>query len=505
MLDESPDISAKEQVSICFRTVQEDKEDIIVHEDFLGFYETASTTASNLFCVVEDLLARFGLSMKDCRGQCYDGASAMSGQITGLQTRIRNVEPQAVFVHCRAQTLNLLVQDEIGRNLEVAKIMSTVQKFVAFARGFPKRLAWLKCFQEESNCENGTSLRPFCPTGWIMRKATLISITSNYQTLLDWLHDLEKNPDFIQSRTDASAFLNQFDNFDAFCKLEMLRQVFTVLEDASIKLQGSQLNFRLAESLIDTMKEVFKSTRSTERFKIFWEAAVESAKAMDLEEPELPRQRRVPARRNTGSAPQHFPATPEDKYRQLYFDIYDGVMMGLTVRFEPSETTKHLRKVEDFTTGRDSIDYVKNFYKDDFEDYRRLQLQRDMVVDEAKRKNVELQDFQSVFDFIRGEEQLGLKHLAAEFVKLIKIVLTLAVSTCTAEKSFSGLRRLKTYLRSTMSQQRLNAVALINTYRDVFRKMPIDTMIDEFIEKSPIRLRTFSLSNSKPSQSSGFN
>lgn len=35
--------------------------------------------------------------------------------------------------------------------------MSTVQKFISFARGSPKRLAWLKHFQEQRESENGTS------------------------------------------------------------------------------------------------------------------------------------------------------------------------------------------------------------------------------------------------------------------------------------------------------------------------------------------------------------
>nr|CAH7756469.1 unnamed protein product [Callosobruchus chinensis] len=43
-----------------------------------------------------------------------------------------------------------------------------------------------------------------------------------------------------------------------------------------------------------------------------------------------------------------------------------------------------------------------------------------------------------------------------EIIKLLKIIMTIPVSTCTAERSFSALRRIKTYLRSTMTQQRLN-------------------------------------------------
>ena len=43
-------------------------------------------------------------------------------------------------------------------------------------------------------------------------------------------------------------------------------------------------------------------------------------------------------------------------------------------------------------------------------------------------------------------------------------MMVLPVTSCEAERSFSTLRRLKTYLRTTMSQERLNGLALLNVY-----------------------------------------
>ena len=50
------------------------------------------------------------------------------------------------------------------------------------------------------------------------------------------------------------------------------------------------------------------------------------------------------------------------------------------------------------------------------------------------------------------------KSIFREVFKLLKIALTIPVTTATAERTFSTLRRLKTFLRSTMSQPRLNHV-----------------------------------------------
>jgi hypothetical protein len=44
---------------------------------------------------------------------------------------------------------------------------------------------------------------------------------------------------------------------------------------------------------------------------------------------------------------------------------------------------------------------------------------------------------------------------------------TLPVTTCSSERSFSSLRRLKTYLRNTIGEDRLNGLALLNIHRDI--------------------------------------
>ena len=48
-----------------------------------------------------------------CRGQCYDGASTMSGSRSGVSTQIAGIEPRALYTHCYGHSLNLATQDAI--------------------------------------------------------------------------------------------------------------------------------------------------------------------------------------------------------------------------------------------------------------------------------------------------------------------------------------------------------------------------------------------------------
>ena len=251
---------------------------------------------------------------------------------------------------------------------------------------------------------------------------------------MDWLHTISSDPDSRKHAAEASGFLEALSKFDSFLKLEILRIVFTIIEDSNTALRAAFMNFRKAEDTIKLLKTILLNARCDDRFQLFWEGALKSLEKYKLEEPVLPRKRKVPARHD-GQGEHHFSANPEDHYRALYFQTLDDVIMGLTTRFEPTESSIHLSEVEKFIIGECDVSYIKDFYKDDFEDYARLQLHRDIVADKAKSKNVKLENFESALQLMKDIPTLV--PLVSEFAKLLRIILCMPVSTCTAERSFS--------------------------------------------------------------------
>ena len=73
------------------------------------------------------------------------------------------------------------------------------------------------------------------------------------------------------------------------------------------------------------------------------------------------------------------------------------------------------------------------------------------------------------------------KEIYPNIYNLLKIFATLPVTTCVSERSFSSLRLLKTYLRSTMTQTRLNGLALLYIHRDI--KVSMTEVIQELCKK----------------------
>ena len=79
------------------------------------------------------------------------------------------------------------------------------------------------------------------------------------------------------------------------------------------------------------------------------------------------------------------------------------------------------------------------------------------------------------------------KGMFSEVLRLIKIFYTIPVTTATAERTFSALRRLKTYLRATMSQQRLNNTMLLYVHKDRTDKIDIVNIARSFIKENDRR------------------
>ena len=71
----------------------------------------------------------------------------------------------------------------------------------------------------------------------------------------------------------------------------------------------------------------------------------------------------------------------------------------------------------------------------------------------------------------------------SNIVKMLRIFLTIAVSVATCERSFSKLKLIKNYLRSSMIILRLRNLATLSIEQQLTDKMNFDNDIEEFAKK----------------------
>ena len=65
-----------------------------------------------------------------------------------------------------------------------------------------------------------------------------------------------------------------------------------------------------------------------------------------------------------------------------------------------------------------------------------------------------------------------LQDTFSETVSLLKILITTPMTTAESERCFSTLKRIKTFLRNTMAQDRLNALAMLSMEKNLIQNIP---------------------------------
>ena len=74
---------------------------------------------------------------------------------------------------------------------------------------------------------------------------------------------------------------------------------------------------------------------------------------------------------------------------------------------------------------------------------------------------------------------------------LFKLLLVMPATNATSERSFSALRRVKTYLRSTMTQMRLNNLMVLHVHKSRTDALDLTSIGKEFIALKETRVRLF--------------
>ena len=116
-----------------------------ITEHFLGFLEAEESTGEHLSqLMILKRLKDLKINFSDCRGQSYDNGANMKGKHKGVQARLLEINPRALFVPCGAHTLNLVVADSAKESLDATAYFGYLQKLYNLFSASTKRWAILK-------------------------------------------------------------------------------------------------------------------------------------------------------------------------------------------------------------------------------------------------------------------------------------------------------------------------------------------------------------------------
>ncbi len=95
ILDCTPDHT--EQLSVVIRVLSL-MEKPHIREHFIGFLEAEESTGQHLASMILTRLEELVILFEDCRGQSYDNGANMKGKNKGVQARLSEKNPRALFV-----------------------------------------------------------------------------------------------------------------------------------------------------------------------------------------------------------------------------------------------------------------------------------------------------------------------------------------------------------------------------------------------------------------------
>ena len=511
MADEYTDISNKERFSLCFRWTDELLD---AHEDFLGYYEHPDIKSETIFTVIKDSLIRMQLPLQDLRAQAYDGASNMFGKKSGVSVKISAEQPKALATHCQGHSLNLGIKTTMKESKVMKDVMGTVNEIISLVKYSPKRenllgnikdLVYFESKHTNHEIEVAPTLNKLSATRWTVRANAYQKILSNFDPLMRlWDASLTTGNLDFEVKSRIIRVKNQMTEFQFFYGLHLSQRLFSISDNLSKALQKESMSALSGLNLAKLTIKTFEDMRTDESVKLFFDFVLKKASIIFfIDDAKLPRKRKMPNYRSivdymqideyTTSGSSHHPETTDEYYRQQYFEILDLIISSIKDRFDQPVFIAFL-KMEQFllnaingTNFNAELDYIIKVYGDDIDP---LQIQTEVYTLKTIFKDTSCINFEDMLKHIKSLNS-STRALIPNVINVFKLIIINPATSCTPERSFSTARRLKTWLRSTMTTKRFNNLAILTIHKELTDQIDFVAVGNEFAAKHDARKMSF--------------
>ncbi|XP_076057336.1 zinc finger MYM-type protein 1-like [Oratosquilla oratoria] len=418
IVDETTDISVKEQVALVVLYVTSDGSR---HEEFVTFEETADTTGETLYKLICNKLEDFGLDKNKVVGLGFDGASNMSGKIKGVQARFVNDVPTVEYVHCRAHCLNLAIT-QTCKETSVRNLYSVVGEIVKFINASAKRLHIYT-----SQNEDADRLKKFCATRWGCHEETLGVFLNKIENIIDTLHFIRENDTDPSTAAKAGAFFMNIHCFQFLTTLVIVHHYLNLTKPLSMALQSKTNNLIKATQECKELVEMLKSKRSDgSSFEHLYRKATQLAADLQVDEKHP---RSICRQKNR----ENDPSTTSAEFfeRNLHNPFLDHLIVQLNERICGSTNrvrAEMLLPQNLASLSEEDIAVIKEAYSP----FIRL-LDLDAEVERWKWRHKDGGP-------LKLEECIqSTRYLYPNLNNIFTVLITMPVSTASAERSFSTL------------------------------------------------------------------
>ncbi|GAV70253.1 LOW QUALITY PROTEIN: Dimer_Tnp_hAT domain-containing protein/DUF4371 domain-containing protein, partial [Cephalotus follicularis] len=495
LVDEARDESKREQMSLVLRFVN--KEGFVL-ERFFDLLHVKDTSASTL---KEEIFATFSyhnLNIQNIRGQGYDGASNMRGEWNGLQALILNDCPYAYYVHCLAHRLQLALVSASREVISVHHFFLNLAFIINIVGASCKRNDELHAAQvaeiellisiDELDTGSGVNhigtLQRAGDTRWSSHFCSVSSLLRLYNPTCTVLGKIVEDGSTYSQRGEACVAYDLLTSFEFVFILYLLKEIMEITDILYQALQQKSQDIMNAMHLVAGTKTLIQNLRENG-----WKNSLkqqENFTKHDIEILEMSAQFTM-----IRSRCQQAHVTVEHHFQvDVFIATIDSQLQELNIRF--NEHAVELIILSSALTPNDDYrsfdcdkicNLVEKFYPLDFTEQEKILLKCQLQYYQFDVINhPDMQNLCTIAWLCRKLVETGKSEIYYLIDRLLRLVLTLPVSTATTERAFSAMKIIKTRLRSKMEDDFLTNCLVVYIEQAIAEKISVDKIIDDFYD-----------------------
>lgn len=434
IFDETTDVTMKSQLTSVLRYVSKNG----VQERFLHFTDCSKDrSASGLLEHAKGVISTYKCDTKVI-AQTYDGAAVMAGEHAGLQAKLKMICKEAIFVHCYAHKLNLVLGQSASCIKEVRIFFASLSGLGAFFSKSTRRIEALDTVVKKR-------LPSAAPTRWNFTSRLVLTVKNHTSDLQELFASVTENSSDWDAETLCSArgYFNLLKDFDFNFFLTLFSCIFPHSDSLFKILQNKSNDIMYCMKKIEDFGIYLKQFRDT--FECFWEGC-----NRERSEFQCIKRARVENTENE-----------KNVYKRLFIEVIDNLICHVSDRFSDTSKLKFLSLLNpdlylsyQSSFPSEAFNCLMDVYGRHFDSARLKSELTAIYFDNEFHKSVS-----KLNDYIKHHE---LADVFPQTYILTALILTIPATSASAERSFSALRRVKNYLRNSQSDERLSRLSLLN-------------------------------------------
>ncbi|KAK2364025.1 zinc finger MYM-type protein [Trifolium repens] len=429
------------------------------------------------------------LSISRLRGQGYDRASNMRGEFNGLQRKILDENSYALYVHCYAHRLQLVVVSVANSCSSIHDFFEYISLIVNTTSASCKRMDALREAQhndivrrlENGEISKGRGLHQ--ESRWGSHHISLIRLDQMWSSAIDVFSTVDE---VGRVPSQAAGLIEKMECFKFAFILKLMLKLFGITNELSKMLQRKDLNIVLAMELVDDVKAPLTTLRESGWDDLF-DNVQKLCTAKGIPVPNIDAKILVRGRLRlevgTVTNLHHYHA-------EILYVAIDKICVEMDHRFsEGSNIVLNSFSCLDPKNSFSKFDVEKlvrlaDIYHADFSD-----IDRGTIREQLETYVVHVRRHIS-FSTCVDAQSLAMKMVQTDkhFVfplvyKLIELTLILPVSTESVERAFSPMSIIKTKLRNKINDEWFNDLMICYTERKIFKSLDDVDIIRTFTAK----------------------